>query len=248
MRKFAFGMLLVFGQFPVAVFGNDVHIVSTASSGGTSRVYGTAAGGGRLKIEGHASHGGATALSGHSEGDSRLLMQGDSRGRGAVAESTARVVGRSGGVVDARSINQAYHGVSRNALSAEASQGGVAVIDQVSSVRRGHGENVIEGNAAGGTVDMIGTIAVDRGIGQAKLNGESRGSRASTMQELLLDVYRGEASGTMKAETVAGEGFAHSESLGVVRGGVNGSVYSESSQRTDGRRARAVSESHFRSR
>jgi hypothetical protein len=245
MRKFVLGAWLLIASGPVAVFGADLNLTGSASGGGTTELRGSASGSGQLTLDGHSSRGGTTVMSGRAEGSSRLMMQGDSRGRGARAESIGHVVGRSQGFVDARSVNQAYGGVSRSEVYGEAAQGGYARLDQLNTVRAGRGESVMRGVANGGVVDLVGTMAILRGVGKSEQFGRSYGAGASTRQELLVDAMDGRASGTMRSESTAGDGIAHSEVLGVVRGGSQGSVYSESFQRTEGARAKTIVEGSF---
>jgi len=245
MRKFTFGFCMVVAQFPVVVFGADLDIVGRASSGGTTVIRATASGASRMTIEGSSRRGGITEMVGRADGDAKLSMQGDSRGHGSRVNSRASVSGRRGGAVDARSVNQAIDGQSFNELTAHATDGGFAIVDQVTTSRHGRAENVTSADAIGGAIDQVSTVVADRGVSRGRAAALSVGAEAVTQQELLVDGYHGSASGSMSAETLANDGAAVSESLGVVRGGPGGSVHTESTLRTRGGRAKATATSSF---
>jgi hypothetical protein len=219
--------------------------VGRASSGGTTVIRATASGASQMRVEGSARRGGITEMVGRADGDAKLSMEGDSRGRGSRVHSRATVSGRSGGAVDARSVSQAIDGQSFNELTAHATHGGYAIVDQVSSARHGRAENVTNAEAIGGEIDQVSTVVADHGASRGRLSARSVGAEAVTVQELLVDGFHGSASGAMSAETSADGGAAVSESLGVVRGGPGGSVHSESKLRTPGSRAKATVTSSF---
>ena len=245
MRKFTFVFCMVVAQFPVVVFGSDVDVVGRASSGGTTVIRATASGASQMTIEGSSRRGGITEMVGRADGDAKLSMQGDSRGHGSRVNSRASVSGRRGGAVDARSVNQAIDGQSFNELTAHATDGGLAIVDQVTTSRLGRAESMTHAEAIGGTVDQVNTVVADRGVARGRQSARSVGAGAVTLQELLVDGFRGSASGAMSADTSADSGSAVSDSLGVVRGGPGGSVHSDSILRTRGVRATATVESNF---
>lgn len=123
--------------------------------------------------------------------------------------------------------------------------GGFAIVDQVTTSRHGRAENVTSAEAIGGAIDQVNTVVADRGVSRGRLSAQSIGKGAVTQQELLVDGFHGSASGSMSAETLANDGTAVSESLGVVRGGPGGSVHTESILRTRGIRAKATATSSF---
>ncbi|MEY4180926.1 MAG: hypothetical protein RLY70_4501 [Planctomycetota bacterium] len=245
MRKFTLGAWLVIAQIPVAMFGAEIELRGIASNGGTTILRSSATGASRVVVEGNSRNGAVTDLRAEADGHANLTMLAEASGRNARADSKAKVSGQRGGSVDARSVNQAIGGESRNSLLASASDGGFAAIDQVTSSRFGYAENSVAAEAVGGVVDQVSTVIANRGKGISAVHGASHGQSATTRQESLVDSLGGFAKASMKSKTMAGKAFAKSQSLGVVRGGHGGSVHSESTQQTEGASSKSVVENSF---